>query len=60
MTEKTEVSKSAETAQNEPARNEAALLPPVDVIEDANGITLYADCLACRKTNSRCRSKPTR
>lgn len=25
------------------ARNEAALLPPVDVIEDANGITLYAD-----------------
>jgi HSP20 family molecular chaperone IbpA len=28
---------------NEPARPEAALLPPVDVIEDANGITLYAD-----------------
>lgn len=25
------------------ARPEAALLPPVDVIEDANGITLYAD-----------------
>ena len=25
------------------ARNEAALLPPVDVIEDASGITLYAD-----------------
>lgn len=24
-------------------RAEAALLPPVDVIEDANGITLYAD-----------------
>jgi HSP20 family protein len=24
-------------------RNEAALLPPVDVIEDASGITLYAD-----------------
>jgi HSP20 family protein len=24
-------------------REEAALLPPVDVIEDANGITLYAD-----------------
>jgi HSP20 family molecular chaperone IbpA len=23
--------------------NESALLPPVDVIEDANGITLYAD-----------------
>ena len=24
-------------------RNEAALLPPVDVIEDSTGITLYAD-----------------
>ncbi len=38
MTDKTEVSQT-----NEPTRNEAALLPPVDVIEDANGITLYAD-----------------
>jgi len=26
-----------------PARQEPALLPPVDVIEDATGITLYAD-----------------
>jgi HSP20 family molecular chaperone IbpA len=26
-----------------PARDEPALLPPVDVIEDATGITLYAD-----------------
>lgn len=26
-----------------PARDEPALLPPVDVVEDANGITLYAD-----------------
>jgi HSP20 family molecular chaperone IbpA len=26
-----------------PARPEAALLPPVDVIEDSTGITLYAD-----------------
>ncbi len=26
-----------------PARTEPALLPPVDVIEDASGITLYAD-----------------
>lgn len=26
-----------------PARPEAALLPPVDVIEDASGITLFAD-----------------
>lgn len=29
--------------QAEAARNEAAMLPPVDVVEDANGITLYAD-----------------
>lgn len=28
---------------NEPTHPEATLLPPVDVIEDANGITLYAD-----------------
>ncbi|MCV0440480.1 MAG: Hsp20/alpha crystallin family protein [Hydrogenophaga sp.] len=27
----------------EPRQSEAALTPPVDVIEDANGITLYAD-----------------
>lgn len=26
-----------------PDRNEAALLPPVDVVEDSTGITLYAD-----------------
>jgi HSP20 family molecular chaperone IbpA len=26
-----------------PARNDAALMPPVDVIEDAQGITLFAD-----------------
>lgn len=26
-----------------PARREAALLPPVDVVEDTTGITLYAD-----------------
>lgn len=30
-------------ASDEAARNEGTLLPPVDVIEDANGITLYAD-----------------
>jgi len=35
MTDKTQVA--------EPRREEATLLPPVDVIEDANGITLYAD-----------------
>lgn len=38
MTENTAVTKPAETP-----RNEAALMPPVDVIEDASGITLYAD-----------------
>lgn len=31
------------TQDNAPTRPEAALLPPVDVIEDATGITLYAD-----------------
>jgi HSP20 family protein len=30
-------------APEKDARNEPALLPPVDVIEDATGITLYAD-----------------
>ena len=29
--------------QSQAAREEAALLPPVDVFEDAAGITLYAD-----------------
>lgn len=29
--------------QANPSHDEPALLPPVDVIEDANGITLYAD-----------------
>jgi len=38
MTEKTVVSREA----TDPAR-EPALLPPVDVIEDSTGITLYAD-----------------
>lgn len=31
------------TQQTENARTEPALLPPVDVFEDANGITLFAD-----------------
>lgn len=39
MTENTRVTSKT----NESARSEAALLPPVDVIEDATGITLYAD-----------------
>jgi HSP20 family protein len=38
MSETTTVSKE-KTA----SREEAALVPPVDVIEDASGITLYAD-----------------
>jgi HSP20 family protein len=38
MNERTEVSRAGETA-----RDQAALLPPVDVIEDASGLTLYAD-----------------
>lgn len=38
MNESTQVAKAAEAA-----RNEAAMLPPVDVIEDTGGITLYAD-----------------
>jgi HSP20 family molecular chaperone IbpA len=31
------------TKQGEAPREELALLPPVDVIEDASGLTLYAD-----------------
>ena len=38
MSENNAVAKSTENA-----RNETALLPPTDVIEDAEGITLYAD-----------------
>jgi len=38
MTDKTEVTQTSDAA-----RAETALLPPVDVIEDAGGITLYAD-----------------
>jgi HSP20 family molecular chaperone IbpA len=38
MSETTNVAKSPE-----PQQKESALLPPVDVIEDTGGITLYAD-----------------
>lgn len=38
MSDQTTVAKA-----NEARRDEAALLPPTDVIEDAGGITLYAD-----------------
>jgi HSP20 family protein len=36
---------SEKTISNQatPERNDTVLLPPVDVIEDASGITLYAD-----------------
>jgi len=37
------LTRTTETAATTPTRPEAALLPPVDVIEDASGITLYAD-----------------
>ena len=38
----TELTQQART-DTTPARAEPALLPPVDVIEDSTGITLYAD-----------------
>jgi HSP20 family molecular chaperone IbpA len=37
--------------QSPSAEDEAALLPPVDVIEDAGGITLYADLPGVSKEN---------
>ncbi len=33
----------SDTKSQDTARAEMTLMPPVDVIEDANGITLYAD-----------------
>lgn len=38
MSENTAIAKQADTG-----RDEAAMMPPVDVYEDAAGITLYAD-----------------
>ncbi|MCL4760382.1 MAG: Hsp20/alpha crystallin family protein [Burkholderiales bacterium] len=38
-----DMTKTAATEPQARAREEAALLPPVDVVEDASGITLYAD-----------------
>ena len=37
------MNQNATNKQAETARQEAAVLPPVDVIEDGTGITLYAD-----------------
>lgn len=42
MSDLTQAQSQAETPA-QPARQEPALLPPVDVIEDSTGITLYAD-----------------
>jgi HSP20 family molecular chaperone IbpA len=41
MSENNTLAKSKENERNE--SNETALLPPTDVIEDVEGITLYAD-----------------
>lgn len=47
MSTKTDIAnaaaKAADKSAADKAREDAALLPPVDVIEDAGGITLYAD-----------------
>ena len=43
MTEKSKSDKTSVAKQNETTRNETVLMPPVNVIEDANGITLFAD-----------------
>ena len=37
------MSQNNESKEKEMSREEPALLPPVNVIEDADGITLYAD-----------------
>jgi HSP20 family protein len=39
----TQVTQRDENAPTTASRNEPALLPPVDVLEDPTGITLYAD-----------------
>jgi len=43
MTRPTDSATTASAATSAAARDEPTLLPPVDVIEDATGITLYAD-----------------
>src|SRR5262245_22888676 len=48
MSERTEVSK---TEQHQSARNAVSLMPPVDVHEDAGGITLFADLPGVPKDN---------
>lgn len=34
---------TAVTRDTQPSRSESTLIPPVDVVEDSSGITLYAD-----------------
>ena len=43
MSNMTDIAKGAASAAADKPREDAALLPPVDVIEDAGGITLWAD-----------------
>jgi HSP20 family protein len=44
MNDTTAVTRNEQASRTDPAtRNEAALMPPVDVIEDSTGITLRAD-----------------
>ena len=43
MNDRTSVARNEQAPHTEAARNEAALMPPVDVIEDSTGITLQAD-----------------
>jgi len=46
MTDLSSINRAATEAQDKPA-----VLPPVEVIEDANGITLYADLPGVPKEN---------
>lgn len=43
MSNKTDIAQGAPAAAADRPREDATLLPPVDVIEDAGGIILYAD-----------------
>lgn len=43
MNETPQVTSQNQSAVSQSGRSEAALTPPVDVIEDSTGITLYAD-----------------
>jgi HSP20 family molecular chaperone IbpA len=43
MTQMTESETGAAQRQDESAQRKTSLLPPVDVIEDANGVTVWAD-----------------